>query len=118
MILDTGICTIFRERDTSESGQMPRRAWEPIGKSWYKELAFSTEPVQETENRIETRTDQRIRIHQMRSIRKEDRVVLADVDIYPDLTERTIYRITRAFHGTDDDTPALISDLSLTEVSP
>ena len=121
MILDTGICTVFREADVAEAGYMPRKAWEVIGKSWYRELSFSTEPTRETERRLETRIDQRIRVHQMRMIRKEDRVVLADVSEYPTGSaqgEPTIYRITRAYHGQDDDSPALISDLALVEVSP
>lgn len=118
MILDTGICTVFRAKNRAMSGYMPTRSWEKIGKSWYKELSFSTEPKLETEKREETRTDQRIRVHQMRYLRKEDHVVLADVNEYPSLEDHTIYRIERAYHGQDDDTPALISDLSLTEVSP
>ncbi len=117
MILDTGICTIFREGNVAPSGYMPRKAWEKIGQSWYKELSFETTPARPTEGRAETQTDQRIRIHQMRCIRNEDRVVLGDVDQLP-ADGVTIYKIIRAFHGQDDDTPTLISDLSLREVSP
>lgn len=117
MILDTGICTVFREKNIAPAGYKPTKGWEIIGRSWYKELDFSTTPAWPTEKREETKQDQRIRIHQMRMIRKEDRVVLADVDTMP-ADGVTVYKIERAFHGKDDDTPALISDLSLVEVSP
>lgn len=116
MILDTGICTVFRKVHAEAAGYMPSDSWELIGKSWYKELSFETAPDWNTDQRQETRTDQRIRIHQMRMIRKEDRAVLADVAAIDG--ETTVYRITRAFHGQDDDSPTLISDLSLEEVSP
>ena len=117
MILDTGICTIFREQNVALPGHMPQKSWTKLGQSWYKELSFSTEPSWQTENREETRQDQRIRIHQMRCIRKEDRAVLGDVDDLPKAGV-TVYKITRAYHGQDDDSPALITDLSLLEVSP
>lgn len=117
MILDTGICSVFREQNVARPGHMPQNAWTLVGKSWYKELSFSTEPTWQTEQREETRQDQRVRIHQMRSIRKEDRAVLADIDDLPAVGV-TVYRITRAYHGQDDDSPALITDLSLEEVSP
>ncbi len=117
MILDTGICSVFRlSQKEVPSGYMPTMDWTLIGKSWYKELQFSTQPKWESANREETQTDQKIRIMQMRQLRKEDRVVLADVDALPE--SGMIYKITRAFHGQDDDSPALISDLDLQEVSP
>lgn len=117
MILDTGICTVFREENVAPSGYMPRPGWNVLGQSWYKELDYSTEPTWQTEHRQETRTDQRIRIHQMRMIRREDRVVLCQCDRLP-AAGQPIYRVTRAWHGKDDDSPALITDLSLEEVSP
>lgn len=117
MILDTGICSIFREVNAAAPGHMPVPAWQLIGRSWYRELAFSTEPTWATDNRRETRQDQRIRITQMRGLRQEDRVVLDKVDQLPGQGV-TIYKIERAYHGQDDDSPALITDLSLVEVSP
>lgn len=118
MILDTGICTLFREGDIAEAGHMPRKGWLPLGRSWYGELAFGSAPVFETEHREEAQQDQRIRIHQMRGIRpNRDAVVLADVERLPAMGV-TIYRITRAFHGVDPENGAPITDLSLQEVSP
>lgn len=118
MILDTGICSVFRSAQAEiPSGYMPTLTWQPIGKSWYSELSFSTQPEWATEQRRETRVDQRIRIHQMRGIREQDRVVLADVDTLPE-DGTPVYDIVRAYHGQDDDSPALITDLSLTEVMP
>lgn len=117
MILDTGVCSIFRRQTVNAAvGRMPAVVWERIGVSWYKELSFNTAPAWETEKREATQTDQRIRVHQMRMIRKEDRAVLADVTEIP--ADATVYKITRAYHGMDDDTTVLISDLSLQEVSP
>lgn len=118
MILDTGICSVFREGQTEvQSGYMPTPSWTLIGKSWYKELSYSTQPEWATDQRRETKQDQRIRVHQMRHLREQDRVVLADVDELP-ADGVTVYSISRAYHGQDDDSPALISDLSLEEVSP
>ena len=63
MILDTGICSVFRlSQKEVPSGYMPTMDWTLIGKSWYKELQFSTQPKWESANREETQTDQKIRI--------------------------------------------------------
>lgn len=121
MILDTGVCSVFRLSQAEvPSGYMPTLSWKLIGKSWYKELSFSTRPKWESSDREETQTDQRIRVMQMRHLRKEDRVVLADIgeDEFGQDGGRTVYSITRAWHGQDDDSPAPITDLDLQEVSP
>ena len=112
MILDKGICTIFRKVDMSMSGEMPRPAYILFWKSWYGELSFATEDARPTGGRTERKTDARIRIQQNRDIRQHDIVVLQNVDRFEDASGPA-YEITRAFHGKDDDSPAEISDLSL-----
>lgn len=119
MILDTGICTVFRRYDTAEAGCKPVYGYRLLGKSWFKELNFETAPAWETEGRKSLRADARIRILQDRGIRQHDTVVLRDVDTVRDLPAGTpVYRILRAYHGQDDDGPTLISDLTLEVVTP
>ena len=120
MILDTGICTLFQCVDMAAPGEMPYPAYQILGKSWFRELSFETSPVQPTEGRKEKRTDNRIRILQDRRIRENrDLVILRDLDAFADReTTDTVYRITRAFHGTDEDSPAAITDLSLEVMKP
>jgi hypothetical protein len=114
MILDTGICTVFRRTATQEPGGKPAYSWAPIAQSWYRELSFSTVQSDPTEHRDETRIDNRIRIHQARNVVNQDVVVLQQCSEIPEAA--VIYRVVRAFHGTDDDNSQPISDLSL-EVS-
>ena len=119
MILDVGICTVFREYDLSLSGEKPRSGYALFWKSWYGELNFETGPSRPTEGREERRTDARIRIQQNRDIRQRDIVVLRNIDRLEDLDDGVpVYRITRAWHGQDDGSPALISDLSLEVYEP
>ena len=119
MILDTGICTIFRAEDTADPGDVPVPGYTLLGKSWYSEINFETSPGWKTEGRLYQQTDARIRILQDRGIRQHDTVVLLDVDTVRDLPAGTpVYRIMRAYHGQDDDGPTLISDLTLEVVTP
>lgn len=114
MILDRGICSIFRKEDQAMSGEKPRPGYAFIGQSWYGELSFETSPARPTEGRTVQKTDARARIHQRREIRQHDVCVL-----YPltDWTERDpdapVYRITRAFHGWDEESAEEITDLTL-----
>lgn len=118
MILDSGICSVFREEEITEPGHMPRLGYRRIGQSWFGELSFETSPVFKTENREEAQQDQRIRILQMRQIRaNRDVCVLEDVESLP-AAGVTVYRIARAWHGADKESGQEISDLSLVEVSP
>ena len=117
MILDSGICSIFRKYDMALSGEMPRPGYMLLWKSWYGELSFETSPARPTEGREERRTDARIRVQQNRDIRQHDVVVLANVDRIVDAAG-PVYEITRAFHGQDDDSPALVSDLTLEVYEP
>ncbi len=119
MILDKGICTIFRKKDIALSGEMPRPVFVVIGKSWFGEDSFETSPARPTEGRKELRTDAKIRILQDRSIRQNDVVLLREVNDWSErTTDDAVYKIQRAWHGQDDDGPTPITDLSLEVVQP
>lgn len=120
MILDTGICTIFRVTDgSSTGGSMPQKTYTMLHQSWYGTPAFETSSVRPTDPRKELETAARIRVLQCRDIKQNDVVVLVNVNALANVPTGTkIYEITRAYHGTDDDGPTLISDLTLREVSP
>ena len=119
MILDTGICTIFRKTDVGLPGQMPLTGMVRLCVGWYKELNYETAPNRPTEGRKELKTDARIRILQDRRIRQNDVVVLEVLKNFEDRTAGApVYKITRAYHGEDDDGPTMITDLSLEVVTP
>lgn len=114
MILDSGVCTVFRRIDVSVPGGMQKYDYEIASKGWYGELNFETAPANPTGNREDVETSARIRILQDRSITNHNIVVLDDVLSLEDGVKR--YDVTRAYHGTDDDTGQPITDLTLTEV--
>ena len=116
MILDTGICTVFHVHNIAQPGEMPRKAYIPIFQGWYGELSFETSPVWATEGRNEQRVNGRIRILQNRAIAQDDVVILAQGDEY--LPGSEAYRITRAYHGMDDEGPTPITDLTLEVIAP
>ena len=113
MQLDRGICTVYTQTDISESGGMPRYERRIKAQSYYGELSFETSPQWPTEHREETKTAARVRILQCRSITHGDTAALLS---FADGQTRT-YRITRAYHGTDEESGEAITDLSLQEVS-
>lgn len=119
MILDTGICTVFRKVDMALSGEMPRPGYEPVSKGWYGELSFETSPARPTEGRQELKTDARVRILQDRTIKQNDVAVLRDLDAFADRDPSDpVYRITRAYHGRDENGAELITDLTLEVYRP
>ena len=113
MILDKGICTIYRKTNTAASGAMPVYSDVQIWQSWYGELNFETSPARPTEDREEVETAARVRILQNRSINNHDRVQLAPVG---GTTSR--YEVTRAYHVSDSESGELITDLTLEVVEP
>lgn len=113
MILDKGICTVYRKTNTAGAGEMPVYTDVEIHKSWYGELSFETSPGRPTEYREEVQTDARIRILQNRAITNHDRV-----ELVPFCGEPCVYEVTRAYHGFDADSAELITDLSLQGVKP
>ena len=132
MILDTGICTVFRKTDTTVTassasqsvtpdlpGSMPKIGYTLVCNSWYKEMSYETSPAWPTDGRKEQKADGRIRILQNRSIAQNDVVVLENIAAFKDRSAgAVVYRIIRAFHGQDDDGPTLISDLTLEVMKP
>lgn len=111
MILDRGLCRIYRQRSTTTPGGKPKSEDELIHESYYGELSFETSPARPTEMRSETQTAARIRILQNRAIQKRDVAELIPFDGNETKTEK--YRITRAWHGADDESGEMISDLTL-----
>lgn len=114
MILDSGVCTIYKKRDVSAPGEKPRYTRDLLGEGYYGEMSFETNPDRPTTNREEVRTDARIRVLQDRRINKDCEVVLADAG--HTVPGAIVYSVTRAYHGKDDENGEPITDLSLTEV--
>ena len=113
MNLDKGICTVYRTANTAAPGAKPVLTETAFFESWYGELNFETSAARPTDTRKEIRTDARIRILQNREIREHDRVALS---VYSQDPER--YEIERAYHGRDDESGELITDLTLKKVTP
>lgn len=111
MILDKGICSIFRKGDTSGAGRMPVSGYALIHQSWYGELSFETSPIYRTQNREDVKTDARIRVLQNRAIANHDVVVLRQCSTVID--GDVVYEVNRAYHGNDDENGTSITDLSL-----
>lgn len=113
MILDRGICRVYRKTKVSAAGEKP--AWEDVllHESYYGELNFETSAAHPTERREETRTAARIRILQNREIANHDRVELEPFDGTADPEDLPRYEVTRAWHGDDEESGEAISDLTL-----
>lgn len=109
MILDKGTCSIFSAANGAQAGNKPIDQLTKKYQSWYAELDFSSDPAYVTDYREDVETSSRIRILQDRSITTRDALIF---DAAPDAK----YEITRAFHGTDDESGEPISDLTLRRV--
>lgn len=117
MQLDRGICTVYAQTDVSGPGGLPRYDVESVRtQSYYGELNFETSPQWPTENREENKIAARVRILQCREIRQHDACEL--VDFSSASGAGRMYRITRAYHGTDDESGERITDLTLEVVEP
>ena len=116
MILDRGICNVYRKNNIAGPGEMPVYQNQLIHQSWYGELSFETSPARPTDSREMIQTDARIRILQCRSIANHDRVELSTA--WPTSGETLVFEVQRAFHGYDPDSGELITDLSLQRVNP
>lgn len=116
MLLDQGICTIYTKKDVSGKGEKPRYERTIKAQSYYGQLSFETSPQWPTEHREETKTAERVRILQCRKISKDDVAELLD---FSDETQTPkTYKISRAYHGVDDECGEMISDLSLEVMKP
>jgi hypothetical protein len=104
LILDKGICSVYAITNIAEPGNMPKAKLALKFQSWYGELNFETTPVNAAmqEN---VYTSARIRILQNRNIDSLNVVTLSDG------TQQ--YDVTRAYHGVDDESGEIITDLTL-----
>lgn len=118
MILDTGICEVYQKRNTASKGSKPVYTDVLVHESYYSELNFETSPARPTENREEINTAARVRILQNRSIANHDRVKLKKFDSAERPEGEELFEITRAWHGTDEDSGEKITDLTLEVVKP
>lgn len=115
MILDDGICSVFVKTDVSAPGDMPEYSYQLRHQAWYGLLSFETSPANPTEYREERETAARIRILQCRSLHEQDVVQLIDADTLDETINR--FRITRLYHGADDESGEPITDITLEEVA-
>lgn len=113
MILDTGIATVSKKRNVAGFGEKPRFVYQPIFQGWYRELSFETSPARPTDSREEIQADARVRVLQNRQINNHDAVTLA-----PFSGEERAFEVIRAYHGQDDESGEMISDLTLRLVAP
>lgn len=113
MILGDGICTVFSKADVSGKGEKPRYRYDRKTQSYFAALEYETGSKWTTQGREDVTIDARIRIMQDKAITTSDVVVLDDVESAED-AER--YEIDRIYHGRDDESGALISDVSLRRV--
>ena len=116
MILDKGICTIFRKVDVAGRGNKPRFEYRRISAHWYGELEYATSQSWPTEGREEIQTDLRIRILQDKRVNNHDVVLLQHVQGMTG--DEDAMEVTRAYHGRDDESGELITDLTLRRVAP
>lgn len=113
MILGDGVCTVFARTDISGKGEKPRFGYTKKTQSYYGELDFASGSTWTTQGREDVVIDARIRILQDRTITTEDAIVLDDVESI-EAGER--YEIDRIYHGRDEESGALISDVTLRKV--
>lgn len=116
MVLDSGLCSVFRKVDTTKGVGMPRYEYQLMHQSWYGKLEFATGETYPTEFREEVKCDLRIRITQNDRINNHCTVVMA-MQAEMDATAE-YYNVTRAWHGHDTESGELITDLTLERVVP
>ncbi len=109
MMIDTGLCSIYKIEDTSEAGGMPvlTAKLPALAEVWYGELGFESNPVFETELQESVEISARIRILQDKRVNRQTLLDLAD---------GKRYKVERAYHGYDEDSKELITDLNLSRV--
>jgi hypothetical protein len=103
MILDSGICSIYREVNCANGGNTPRPQSQRIYSGWFGTLNFSSDDYGGIKQADVQKIDLRIRIHQCAEVTGRDKVS----------ADGKIYEIVRVYHGFDNDNQQPISDLSL-----
>jgi len=116
MILDEGICSVFAKVNTAGAGLKPVYGYVLKCKGWFASLSFTTLPNYRIGSREERNVSKRIRILRNDSVTNHDCVVLADVSSVA--ADAVRYEVTRAYHGTEDETGTLITDIDLEVISP
>ena len=118
MILDAGLCTVYKIQNIAEPGEMPIDGLVKIIECWFGELSFESSPRQYTESLEQVEIARKIRILQDRRISQKAVVVIGSEQ----------YQVERVFHGQDamesyfargmiyDGTGEMITDLSLSRV--
>ena len=114
MILDRGVCTVYATENSAEAGKMPIDRLTQKHQSWYGELSFETAPAYPTEYREDAEASSRIRILQNRAVTNRDILIFTDQPTPPADAEQ--YEINRAYHGRDEESGELITDLTLKRV--
>lgn len=104
MILDKGICSVYDKVNVAEPGNMLQYKLKLKYQSWYGELNFETNPVNAAMQEM-VETSARIRIIQNRGINNHNVAILSN--------DNQQYEVTRAYHGVDEESGELITDLTL-----
>lgn len=118
MILDRGVCKVWHKTNTAAAGSKPAWSDTLFHTSYYAELNFETAPARPTEFREEINTAARVRILQNRGIANHDRVTLEPFDGAAAPASTTVFEVTRAWHGRDEESGEEITDLTLEVVKP
>ena len=103
MILDKGICEIYRKTDTAPAGEKPAYERVLVYSSWFGDLDFVSVTEAETAGQNTPSIDRKIRVL--------DNAVISP--LMPAKIGQDWYEIKRVFHGKDDDSGELIADISL-----
>ena len=103
MLLDAGICGVYHQENIAVPGDKPVITPKKDCDAWFAELDFQTNPKFSTEKQEDVQVDRRIRILQNRNV---DTQYLFSIN-----GEK--YKVIRAYHGKDEESGELITDLSL-----
>lgn len=114
MILDSGMLTVFARVDTSLRGAMPRFEYVKKAQGYYGEMEFASGGVWTTQGRQDMQIDARVRILQDRTITPADVIALCDTE---QAQGAALYEIERIYHGRDEESGEMISDISLRRVN-
>ena len=118
MILDRGVCRVYHKTNSAKPGSKPTWTDVLFHTSYYAELNYETSPARPTDYREEINTAARVRILQNRGIANHDRVKLEPFDRSAVPGTGVTFEVTRAWHGTDEESGEAISDLTLEVVKP
>lgn len=114
MILDKGICTLYKVSNSAAAGAMPVQSLTKIADHWFADLEFEAAMFMDTDNSEQILVEKKIRILQNLNVLKGT-VIKIDSDYY---------KVVRVYHGKDElifygrsqGSGELISDISLTRV--